>query len=291
MSATPRLLTLGDNVVDCYPDLGLMFPGGNALNVAVHARRLGADSAYVGAVGTDPAGDLVRQALTEEGVDTGLLRRVDGRTAHAVVRVVSGNRVFGSGDVGVSRFSLAEQDWAAVPAADVVHTGDCSMLEADLEQLGAAATLLSFDFSERPWDYVAQHAPHADVAILSAASTSDDPTELVARVAALGPTVVAVTQGVAGATLWVDGHDVLHAPAGTGPVVDSLGAGDAFIARLLVGLARGEAPERLLPAATTYATETCGQHGAFGHRAPLPSDFESKDFETGSETGEVRASL
>jgi len=207
------------------------------------------------------------------------------------VRVVSGNRVFGSGDVGVSRFSLAEQDWAAVPAADVVHTGDCSMLEADLAQLGAAATLLSFDFSERPWDYVAQHAPHADVAILSAASTSDDPTELVARVAALGPTVVAVTQGVAGATLWVDGHDLLHAPAGAGPVIDSLGAGDAFIARLLVGLARGEAPERLLPAATTYATETCGQHGAFGHRAPLPSDFESKDFETGSETGEVRASL
>ena len=283
MSATPRVLTLGDNVVDCYPDLGLMFPGGNALNVAVHARRVGAASAYVGAVGTDQAGDLIRRALTDEGVDTGLLRRVEGRTAHAVVRVVAGNRVFGSGDIGVSRFSLAGPDWAAVPSAEVVHTGDCSMLEEDLERLADAAALLSFDFSERPWEYVARHAPHADVAILSAATArDDDPSELVARVAALGPTVVAVTQGVAGATLWVDGEDLLHAPAGDGEVVDSLGAGDAFIARLLVGLARSEDPGELLRAATTYATDTCGQYGAFGHQAPLPGDFVP---------GEVSASL
>ncbi len=282
MTSTPRVLTLGDNVVDCYPDLGLMFPGGNALNVAVHARRVGAESAYVGAVGTDAAGDLIRRALTDEGVDTGLLRSVDGRTAHAVVRVVSGNRVFGSGDIGVSRFSLGEHDWAAVPSAEVVHTGDCSMLEEDLERLADAAALLSFDFSERRWDYVARHAPHADVAILSAAAARDDPSELVARVAALGPTVVAVTQGVAGATLWVDGEDLLHAPAGEGEVVDSLGAGDAFIARLLVGLARSEDPGELLRAATTYATDTCGQYGAFGHQAPLPSDFVP---------GEVSASL
>jgi fructoselysine 6-kinase len=199
-----------------------------------------------------------------------------------VVRVVSGNRVFGSGHVGVSRFSIAEDDWAAVPSAGVVHTGDCSMLEEDLERLSEAATLLSFDFAERPWDYVARHARHADVAILSAAAARHDASELVARVAALGPTVVAVTQGVAGATLWVDGEDLLHAPAGDGEVVDSLGAGDAFIARLLVGLARNEDLGELLRAATTYATDTCGDYGAFGHQAPLPSDLLS---------GEVSASL
>jgi sugar/nucleoside kinase (ribokinase family) len=98
---TPRLLALGDNVVDCYPDLGVMFPGGNALNVAVHARRVGASSAYVGVVGDDEAGALVRRALTDEGVDAGLLRVAPGPNAFAMVRVVDGNRVFGTGDVGV----------------------------------------------------------------------------------------------------------------------------------------------------------------------------------------------
>ena len=35
-----HLLTVGDNVVDQYPERGVLYPGGNAVNVAVHARRL-----------------------------------------------------------------------------------------------------------------------------------------------------------------------------------------------------------------------------------------------------------
>ncbi|MDP6184230.1 MAG: hypothetical protein QF609_10460 [Gammaproteobacteria bacterium] len=37
-----RLLGLGDNAVDIYADKGVMFPGGNAVNVAVHGKRRGA---------------------------------------------------------------------------------------------------------------------------------------------------------------------------------------------------------------------------------------------------------
>ena len=40
-----KVLGIGDNVVDKYLNLGLMFPGGNALNVAVFAHRYGADAA------------------------------------------------------------------------------------------------------------------------------------------------------------------------------------------------------------------------------------------------------
>ncbi len=67
-----RLLGAGDNVVDRYRDLGLMYPGGNALNVAVAAARGGAAAAYVGAVGTDRAGDVVLAGLRAEGIDVSL---------------------------------------------------------------------------------------------------------------------------------------------------------------------------------------------------------------------------
>jgi sugar/nucleoside kinase (ribokinase family) len=271
---TPNLLAVGDNVVDCYPDLGVMFPGGNAVNVAVHARRIGAASAYLGAVGTDAAGALVRGSLEAEEVDTSLTRVVDGPNAFATVRVVEGNRVFETGDVGVSPFRVTQADLVRVAAADVVHTGECSMVEADLPRLAEAARLLSFDFSERPWEYVEEHAPLVSVAVLSAASVDEDPVLLARRVAALGPATVAVTQGPRGATLLVEGS-LYHAPAGSGPVVDTLGAGDAFIARFLVGLARGEEPEVLLPAATSYATASCAEHGAFGHEAQLPPTYLS----------------
>ena len=53
-----QLVGVGDNVVDRYRDLGMMFPGGQALNVAVHAKRAGMETAYVGAVDVEASDDL-----------------------------------------------------------------------------------------------------------------------------------------------------------------------------------------------------------------------------------------
>lgn len=263
------LLTVGDNVVDRYPDLGVFYPGGNAVNVAVHGRRCGAGTAYIGAVGTDVAGRTVLDSLTAEGVDTSMLKVVDGPNAHADVRVVDGNRVFEHGDPGVSRFELSAADYAAVAAATIVHTGECSMMEGQLPDLSAAAPRLSFDFSERPFDYIAEHAPHVDIAVRSLPHASvDRAVEEARRIRALGPELVAVTMGAGGAVA-LDGDRVLHAPAPTTPVVDTLGAGDAFIARLLSGLIAGDAPLALLAQATAYASDACRTFGAFGYETPL----------------------
>jgi sugar/nucleoside kinase (ribokinase family) len=270
---TARVLAVGDNVVDCYPDLGEMFPGGNAVNVAVHAQRNGAAASYLGVLGTDEAGDLLRRALTDEGIDTSLTRHGSGPNAYAIVRLVAGNRIFEKGHVGVSRFTVTDEELEAVRRADLVHTGECSMVEDDLTRLASAARVLSFDFSERPWDYVARYAPHVSIATLSA-SAEEDPATLATRVAELGPSTVVVTQGALGATMNVDGR-IVQAPAGSGPIVDTLGAGDALIARILVGIATGEQPQSLLSAATEYATRTCADHGAFGYRTHLPARYRA----------------
>ncbi len=58
-----RLLGLGDNTVDTYVDQGTQYPGGNAVNVAVFAHRLGLAAGYLGCLGADAAGDLLLQAL------------------------------------------------------------------------------------------------------------------------------------------------------------------------------------------------------------------------------------
>jgi len=267
----PRLLTVGDNVVDVYPDEGVLFPGGNAVNVAVHGGRCGADTAYIGAVGTDPAGSAVLEALRAENVDLSRTRIVEGRNAHAEVHLVDGNRVFGRSDDGISRFRLTAADLAAAGSYDIVHTGECSMLEEQLPRLRAASRLLSFDFSERPWDYIQQHAPYAHLAIVSA--PVGDPAgarEQATRLRQLGPSVVAVTLGARGAAVLDDsGWSISHPPGTEGGVVDTLGAGDAFIARFLVGLAAGEPVQVRLDAATAYATASCLSYGAFGYPTPI----------------------
>ena len=272
MTSPVRLLAVGDNVVDCYPDLGVMFPGGNAVNVAVNAVRCGAWAGYVGALGTDRAGKLLYRALGEEGVDLDGVRIVDGPNARAVVRIVDGNRVFASGELGVSRFRVGTADLATAAAADVVHTGECSMTEDDLPRLARAARLLSFDFSERPWDYITGLAGLVHIAILSLPDGErDDAVDLARRVRELGPARVVVSRGAQGALL-LGPAGMTEAEAGVGPIVDTLGAGDALIARLLVGLAGGEPDDAALRAATAYATSTCAEYGAFGYETTLDAD-------------------
>ncbi len=53
-----KLLGLGDNVMDAYLFRGELYPGGNAANVAVLAKRAGAEkSGYIGVLATDAAGE------------------------------------------------------------------------------------------------------------------------------------------------------------------------------------------------------------------------------------------
>jgi fructoselysine 6-kinase len=266
-----RLLCLGDNVVDVYVDEQAMFPGGNAVNVAVHASRLlGYPASYIGVVGTDEPGQLVLQSLHHEGVDVDLTRVVEGPNAYATVRLSNGDRQFGEADPGVSRFVPSAADFAAVAAADMVHTGECSMLEDSLPELRDHAERLSFDFSERDWDYVAAYAPFVDVAILSRPhGSADSPIDVAERALTYGPSQVVVSSGVGGA-VWTDGSRVVKAGVELAvEVIDTLGAGDALIARVLVGLLGGEQPEVLLSQATAYATRACLERGGFGHRSPL----------------------
>ena len=264
-----RLLGVGDNVVDRYTDLGRLFPGGNALNVAVAARRAGAQAAYLGAVGTDPAGDLVLSALRAEGVDVQHVRRVEGPNAYADVTVVGGDRVFVGGDPTISRFRLDADDLAYAAGFDLVHTGDCSMLEDQVADLAGRAPL-AFDFStHREPAYLDPILPHLSVACFSASDLDEDAAlGLLAGAVARGPRLALATRGTLPALLH-DGRRTWRQPVIASPVVDTLGAGDSFIGRVLVGVMSGEDPAVFLSAAAEAAARTCGDFGAFGHGRPF----------------------
>jgi fructoselysine 6-kinase len=268
-----RLLGVGDNVVDCYPQFGQMFPGGNALNVAVQVARSGVPSAYVGAVGDDAAGAHIRAALAAAGVATDRLRVLPGPSAYAVVRLVDGDRVFESSNKGVSVFSLTEDDLEYLSDFDLAHSGYAARLEAQLPAI-AEATRLSYDFAtRRNQDYAEPLLPYVHVAEFSGGDLSEAEVEQLARWAlGRGPRYVLVTKGQRGAALYsADG--VYHQAAVPSPVVDTLGAGDAFIGRLLAGLLRAEPLPSTLESAARVAAEAVQSRGAFGYPHPLPNGF------------------
>jgi sugar/nucleoside kinase (ribokinase family) len=264
-----RLLGVGDNVVDRYHDLGLMFPGGNALNVAVAGARAGAEAAYLGVVGNDRAGETILAGLRAEGVDTSHVRVVPGASAHGDVSLVEGDRVFAGSDVGVSRFVPSPDDLAWAGTFELVHTGDCSMLEDQVAEL-ARVTPVSFDFSvQRDPAYVEPLLPHVAIACFSAADLTEEAAlDLLATAVAKGPRLALATRGAAPAILH-DGQRTWRQAVIPTKVVDTLGAGDFFIGRFIVGVIGGEDTAVSLAAAAHAAAVTCGIHGAFGHGSPL----------------------
>jgi fructoselysine 6-kinase len=261
-----RLACVGDNVVDRYPDLGLMFPGGNAVNVAVFAHQCGAETAYVGVLGDDAAGVLLLDALREEGVDVSAIMVAHGPNGWTDIRLVEGNRIFEAWDDGVSRFDLSEDDLAWLARFDAVHTGDSGFVEHRVPEI-ARHTPTSFDFSkEREPNYVEPLLEHLFLATFSAGDLSAPETEqLLSWACSRRARFALATRGRLGAVM-SDGRRVWHQATLPIPtVVDTLGAGDAFIARTLVGLLGGEDPQRTLAEAAALAASVCGYHGAFGH--------------------------
>lgn len=65
-----KIVSVGEAAVDRYPDHQLIRPGGISLNFAIHAARSAAAAvSLVSAVGNDPYGRLILQALAQHGID------------------------------------------------------------------------------------------------------------------------------------------------------------------------------------------------------------------------------
>ncbi|WP_432544381.1 fructoselysine 6-kinase [Kineococcus sp. SYSU DK002] len=236
-----RVAAAGDNCIDVYAGQGRSYPGGNAVNVAVYLRRLGVDSSYVGAVGDDAHGDLLRRALEGKGVDTSHLRVSPGSTALTQIEVVDGNRVFGEHDEGVmADFRLTADDLDFLCGHDLVVSGIWGHTAGDLAALKARGATIAFDYSDQPQDPVVD-ASLGDVDYAFFGLEADDGEELrefVRRAQARGPVCVVATLGARGSIAY-DGREFTVVGPVPGEVVDTMGAGDSYIAGFLTGVLDG----------------------------------------------------
>uniref|UniRef100_UPI0023A7B09E PfkB family carbohydrate kinase n=1 Tax=Tepidanaerobacter syntrophicus TaxID=224999 RepID=UPI0023A7B09E len=169
-----KIIGVGDNVVDKYLDLGLMFPGGNALNVAVLSYRYGADAAYMGVLGEDRAGRHIYETLQKEGIDVSHVRITEGPNAYSEVTLVDGDRVFVGGDPGVStQLSFTEDDFEYMKKFDLIHTSVYSYIEDELKNLKETGKIVSFDFSDSyEQSYLNKTLPYVDFAFFSGSGKS-----------------------------------------------------------------------------------------------------------------------
>lgn len=271
----PKTLCIGELLIDFVsttPDVTLAAapgfvkaPGGAPANVAVGLAKLGIDAGFIGKVGADAFGDFLRETLTQHHVNTDYL--IADETSRTTLAFVA-TRSDGMKDITFYRhpgadiqLSPDEIDADYIHSAALFHYGSVSLShspsrEATLAAIQAAkagGALLSYDANLRLmlWDdaddakrWILAVLPYADVVKISEEEWNFIMGDVsfasgAKRILEQGASLVVVTLGEkgcyytnGGAEGTVDGFAV--------KVVDTLGAGDAFVAAMLCQLLRHE---------------------------------------------------
>jgi len=270
-----NLIAVGDNVVDCYLDQQKYYPGGNCVNVAVNARRNGAEKvSYIGIFGTDEKSEHIKYALSEEYIDFEYSRTAVGISGQPQVSLTAdGDRVFVGGPKNTvqhnMKLQLINEELNFMSDFNVCHISCYSSMESELAKISNVIDV-SYDFSNRlNLDYIESIAQHVKYAFFSAAELSDEElNRFIDQVKIFDFEVFALTRGSLPA-LFVCNGTVFEQKLNPIAVVDTMGAGDSLIAGFLVNYINGVGMEVSLERATKSAEKTCGIYGGFGY----PKEF------------------
>lgn len=265
--------------------------GGDTLNVAIAAARLGSRAAYVTRLGDDIFAEELRALMVREGIDTSAVATDAGAptglyfVTHGPAGHVFTYRRAGS---AASRMTPAGLDPALISSARFLHASGISQAisETAAETVAAAIAMarkagvgVSYDTNFRPrlWTaakarpVVAAAAAQADILKTSAEDAEAlfglrQPAEIGRHLLGLGAGAVVITRGRDGVVLVTRGG-LEELPARRVAAVDATGAGDAFTGALLAELARGQG----LGAAARFANAAAGLSTlGYGAIAPLP---------------------
>jgi fructokinase len=258
-----KALVVGEALIDIVPntstpdspDSTKEYPGGSPMNVAVALGRLGRAVEFASWISQDPRGHLIEAHLCESKVHLLEGSRRAARTPSAAVTLDSS---------GQAKY-IFDLLWDFQAPADltgiaVVHTGSLATIYppgaakiADfVESLKARrdrGPAVTFDPNLRPSVVRDPQAARPQIERLVAASdvvkASDedlaylydgrDPALTAAAWAQAGPSLVVLTRGADGAQAWYAAGSA-DLPARQAAVVDTVGAGDTFMAGLIDGL-------------------------------------------------------
>ncbi len=230
-------------------------PGGAPANVAVAVKRLGYDAGFITQVGDDPFGHYLVGVLADEGVDVrGVRYSTEARTALAFVSLrADGERSFMFYRQPSADMLMRPEDVAldVIDAYRIFHYGSITLIAepsrsatlAAVQYARAQGKLISYDPNLRlPLWPSADAAREGMIAGLDGANVvkvSEEELEFMTGGSDVTPlwregmALIIVTQGPDGATLHTRSSSH-HEPGFRVQAVDTTGAGDGFVAGVLV---------------------------------------------------------
>lgn len=290
----------GETLWDCLPTG--RHAGGAPFNVAAHLAQLEASASLISAVGQDALGDEIVQIAQDKGIDTQFVHRAQAGLATGTVQVTldaQGNAAYEIvAPVAWDEIAVTPEAEQAVAQSRALVFGSLAMrLPHNQAQLGRLLEITGpikfFDVNLRaPFGdpaRVLSLAKRADVVKLNddelgllagwietgdAAQPTPQSLEALADACAVLARAtetarICVTRGAQGAVLW-DRGVLVSASAPPVEVRDTVGAGDAFMAGLMLGMTRGGNAQSVLENACRLGAFVASQSGA---TPTLPPDI------------------
>jgi sulfofructose kinase len=252
--------------------------GGGPVGTALVAlARLGASVGYLGVLGDDPEGQALQDEFVREAVDLRRLRTTSEQGTNVCLLLVeesTGRRaILCHRRVDPAALNLTAADKDYVQGARVLHL-DTQFLPAAIQAARwarEAGVIVSLD-AYHPKPGLDELLPLVDWLVVSESFPGEqtDESELeraAARLLALGPRLLVVTQGQRGCRAWAEAES-FALPAFSIPVVDTTGAGDAFHGGFIYAMLQGWPLRRAVEFAAAGAAINCQ---TLGGRPGLPS--------------------
>ena len=241
--------------------------GGKGGNQAVSARRQGAQTRMLGAVGADDFGRFLRAKLVESGVDDRFVKTAFGSGSGMSVAMLLPNGDYAATIVSGANLTIAAADFAP----DAVWA-DVGLLVLQNEIPEAANIAAATEARHRGIRTVLNAAPYrpmspdftalVDILVVNAVEAEMMGSEKICRLSAAAAAArklsdrfesVIVTAGAQGLAAISATDDVLVLPAEKVTAVNSHGAGDAFIGALAARLISGATLQDACRAASVAA--------------------------------------
>lgn len=278
-----RIAGIGEVLWDAFPEGERL--GGATANVACHCAALGADALLVSCIGQDGRGHRARTFLEDHGVDVSALAVTPDHETGVVLVTVDAH--------GKPEYEIREGvAWDYIPwnpcLAETAHSLDavcfgslCQRNAASRDTIARflAATrgdcLRVFDINLRQ-TYYSGEVIQDSLRRANALKLNDEELPYLAELANLQGSqedilhgirqqydlrIVALTRGAEGSTM-VTAEATSHRPAPRVEVVNTVGAGDAFTAAMILGLLERAPLDEINNRATQRAAYVCTQPGA-----------------------------
>lgn len=254
-------------------------PGGKGANQAVAAARLGADVTLIGCVGNDGFGNMLREHLQEQAINTEYIKTVEGIST------------------GIAAITLSEGDNSIIVISGANNEVNPALI-ADFEQVIAKSDLILLQLEiqvKTVIEAVRLAKKHKVPVILNPAPIQKLPKDLLLQVDYLTPneheqTVLLsrldedelyqmkekciVTKGANGVTIYQNQKETTI-PSYKVNVIDTTGAGDTFNGALAVSLSKGKTLQEACNFANAAAALSVTKLGA---QTGMPTLEEVKTF-------------